>query len=48
MSVHYNVKTIVVGGKPGMKQQYCGNVGGQATNYVTMDTQVKASVSVRS
>ena len=43
MSVHYGTKSVVVGGKPLTKQQYCGTVGGQSTNYVTMDTQVKST-----
>jgi len=42
MSVHYNTKSVVVGGKPNTKQQYCGTVGGQSTNYVTADSQVKS------
>ncbi|EJD45414.1 hypothetical protein AURDEDRAFT_165629 [Auricularia subglabra TFB-10046 SS5] len=47
MNVHYGVKTVVVGGKPGAKQNYCGTVGGQSVSYVTMDTQVK-SVGLKS
>jgi len=41
MTEHYNTRTVVIGGKPNAKQQYCGTVGGQSTNYVTMDTEVK-------
>ncbi|KAG8687366.1 hypothetical protein FRC09_013544 [Ceratobasidium sp. 395] len=42
MATKYNVKTVVVGGKPGTAQQYCGLVGGQASNSVTMDSEVKS------
>ncbi|KAG8736915.1 hypothetical protein FRC10_008766 [Ceratobasidium sp. 414] len=41
MATKYNVKTVVVGGKPGTTQQYCGVVGGQSSNLVTMDSEVK-------
>ncbi|KAG9080928.1 hypothetical protein FRC06_005995, partial [Ceratobasidium sp. 370] len=41
MATKYKVKTVVVGGKPGTKQQYCGVVGGQSSNLVTMDSEVK-------
>ncbi|KAG8712949.1 hypothetical protein FRC09_019283, partial [Ceratobasidium sp. 395] len=41
MATKYNVKTIVVGGRPGTTQQYCGVVGGQSSNLVTMDSEVK-------
>ncbi|KAH7108013.1 hypothetical protein BKA62DRAFT_680695 [Auriculariales sp. MPI-PUGE-AT-0066] len=43
MSVNYGTRSVVVGGKPNTKQQYCGTVGGQSTSYVTMDTQVKTT-----
>ncbi|KAJ1300879.1 hypothetical protein OPQ81_002517 [Rhizoctonia solani] len=42
MHLRHNVKTVVVGGKPGTVQQYCGIVGGQATNFAHLDTEVKA------
>ncbi|KAB5588032.1 Peptidase family s41 domain containing protein [Ceratobasidium theobromae] len=42
MHTKYNVKTVVVGGKPQVPQEYCGFVGGQALNYVTLDSEVKA------
>ncbi|KAG8737546.1 hypothetical protein FRC12_017108 [Ceratobasidium sp. 428] len=41
MATKYNVKTIVVGGRPGTTQQYCGVVGGQSSNLVMMDSEVK-------
>ncbi|KAG9083246.1 hypothetical protein FS749_006195, partial [Ceratobasidium sp. UAMH 11750] len=41
MATKYKVKTIVVGGKPKTTQQYCGVVGGQSSNLVTMDSEVK-------
>ncbi|KAG9128409.1 hypothetical protein FRC07_013749 [Ceratobasidium sp. 392] len=41
MATKYNVKTVVVGGKPGTTQQYCGMIGGQSSNFVTMDSQIK-------
>ena len=43
MNVHYGVKTVVVGGKPGVKQNYCGTVGGQSTDFSTIDSEVKTS-----
>ncbi|KAF9467967.1 hypothetical protein BDZ94DRAFT_1210518 [Collybia nuda] len=36
-------KTVVVGGKQGVKQQYCGTVGGQSTDFSTMDTEIKTT-----
>ncbi|KAH7099981.1 hypothetical protein BKA62DRAFT_707898 [Auriculariales sp. MPI-PUGE-AT-0066] len=41
MTEHYGTQSVVVGGKPGTKQQYSGTVGGQAVTYQQMDTQVK-------
>ncbi|KAG8736916.1 hypothetical protein FRC10_008767 [Ceratobasidium sp. 414] len=40
MATKYNVKTVVVGGRPKTTQQYCGVVGGQSTNLVTMHNEV--------
>lgn len=34
-------KTVVVGGKSDVPQQYCGTVGGQSTDFSTIDTEVK-------
>ncbi|KAB5591995.1 Peptidase S41 family protein [Ceratobasidium theobromae] len=41
MHTKYNVTTVVVGGKPQTTQWYCGFVGGQALNYVTLDDEIK-------
>ena len=32
MHEHYGVKTVVVGGKPGVKQDYAGTVGGESSS----------------
>lgn len=34
-------KTVVVGGKHDITQQYCGTVGGQSTDFSALDTDVK-------
>ncbi|KAL5481091.1 hypothetical protein ACEPAI_10032 [Sanghuangporus weigelae] len=36
-------KTVVVGGKKDVTQQYCGTVGGQSSDFSTMDTEVKTT-----
>lgn len=41
LSKHYGVTTVVVGGKEGTVQQYTGTVGGQSSDFSTMDTEVK-------
>lgn len=41
MSKEEGVKTVVVGGKKDVTQQYCGTVGGQSSDFSTMDTEVK-------
>lgn len=41
MSEHYGVKTIVVGGKPGVKQSYCGTVGGESSNHLVMRMELE-------
>ncbi|KAJ1302897.1 hypothetical protein OPQ81_003196 [Rhizoctonia solani] len=38
----YNVKTVVVGGKPGTTQQYCGVVGGQSLSFVPLNAELKS------
>ncbi|CAK5281740.1 unnamed protein product [Mycena citricolor] len=43
MAKHEGVKTVVVGGHQDVRQQYCGVVGGQSTNYVEIDKEIKAS-----
>ncbi|KLO14415.1 hypothetical protein SCHPADRAFT_872766 [Schizopora paradoxa] len=37
------VKTVVVGGKNDVGQQYCGTVGGESSDFSTMDTEVKTA-----
>jgi hypothetical protein len=34
-------KTVVLGGKSDVQQQYCGTVGGQSTDFSTIDTEIK-------
>ncbi|KAF5371732.1 hypothetical protein D9758_003447 [Tetrapyrgos nigripes] len=41
MAKEEGVKTVVVGGRQGVQQQYCGTVGGQSTDYATMANEVK-------
>ncbi|KEP44873.1 peptidase family s41 domain protein, partial [Rhizoctonia solani 123E] len=41
MRTKYNVKTVVVGGKPGTTQQYCGVVGGQSLSFVPINADLK-------
>jgi hypothetical protein len=41
MSKKEGVKTIVVGGKSDVPQQYCGVVGGQSTDFSTIDVEIK-------
>ncbi|KIM38039.1 hypothetical protein M413DRAFT_448078 [Hebeloma cylindrosporum] len=36
-------KTVVLGGKRDVQQQYCGIVGGQSTDFSTMDTEIKST-----
>ncbi|KAG6919989.1 hypothetical protein DXG01_013338 [Tephrocybe rancida] len=43
MSKRDGVKTVVVGGKQGVPQQYCGTVGGQSTGFSTIDTEIKST-----
>lgn len=42
MRTKYNVKTVVVGGRPGTTQQYCGVVGGMSLNFVPMNLELKS------
>lgn len=44
MAKHYNVTTVVAGGKQGTPQQYAGRVGGESTDFTTMDTEVKVTL----
>ncbi|KJA21567.1 hypothetical protein HYPSUDRAFT_55453 [Hypholoma sublateritium FD-334 SS-4] len=41
MSKEEGAQTVVVGGKVDVQQQYCGTVGGQSTDFSTIDTEVK-------
>lgn len=41
MAKHEGVRTVVVGGKKDIQQQYCGIVGGQSTDFSTIDTEIK-------
>ncbi|KAF8888526.1 hypothetical protein BD779DRAFT_1439887 [Infundibulicybe gibba] len=43
MAKEEGVKTVVIGGKKGVQQEYCGTVGGQSTDYSTMDTEIKTT-----
>jgi len=43
MAKEEGVKTVVVGGKSDVKQEYCGTVGGQSTDYSTIDTEIKTT-----
>ncbi len=33
--------TVVVGGKSDVDQKYCGTVGGQSTDFWTIDSEIK-------
>lgn len=46
MAKREHVKTIVVGGKKDLPQQYCGVVGGQSTDFSSVDTEIKAGSSL--
>jgi len=43
MAKREGVKTVVVGGKKDVPQQYCGTVGGQSTDFSTIDTEIKST-----
>ncbi|CAL1699095.1 unnamed protein product [Somion occarium] len=43
MAKEEGAKTVVLGGKKGVQQQYCGTVGGQSTDFSTIDTEVKTT-----
>ncbi|KJA25540.1 hypothetical protein HYPSUDRAFT_64718 [Hypholoma sublateritium FD-334 SS-4] len=36
-------KTVVVGGKADVGQKYCGTIGGQSTDFVTIDSEIKTT-----
>jgi hypothetical protein len=41
MSKEEGAKTVVLGGRSDVQQQYCGTVGGQSTDFSTIDTEIK-------
>jgi hypothetical protein len=43
MAKYEGAKTVVLGGKSDVRQQYCGVVGGQSLNFKSMDTEVKTT-----
>ncbi|KAJ3551140.1 hypothetical protein NM688_g4895 [Phlebia brevispora] len=43
MAKEEGAKMVVVGGKDGVQQEYCGTVGGQSTDFSTIDTSVKTT-----
>jgi len=43
MTKEEGVKTVVVGGRKGVEQRYCGTVGGQSTDFSTIDTEIKTT-----
>ncbi|KIK68514.1 hypothetical protein GYMLUDRAFT_68368 [Collybiopsis luxurians FD-317 M1] len=43
MAKEEGVKTVVIGGKNDVQQAYCGTVGGQSTDFSTIDTEIKTA-----
>ncbi|KAJ6503566.1 hypothetical protein C8R45DRAFT_1060385 [Mycena sanguinolenta] len=43
MAKEEGVKTVVVGGKNDVQQEYCGTVGGQSADFSSMDTEIKTA-----
>ncbi|KAJ7078820.1 hypothetical protein C8R43DRAFT_910264 [Mycena crocata] len=43
MAKEEGARTVFVGGNKDVKQQYCGTVGGQSTNFATIDTEIKTT-----
>ncbi|KAF8161177.1 hypothetical protein B0H34DRAFT_781781 [Crassisporium funariophilum] len=43
MAKEDGVRTVVVGGKKNVPQQYCGTVGGQSTDFSMIDTEIKTT-----
>ncbi|KAJ6467652.1 hypothetical protein C8R47DRAFT_1152330, partial [Mycena vitilis] len=39
------VKTVFMGGKIDVQQEYCGTIGGQSTDFSTIDTEIKDLLS---
>ena len=42
MAKEEGAKTVVYGGYNAVPQQYCGIVGGQSTDFSTIDTEIKS------
>ena len=42
MQKHEGARTAVYGGNKLLPQQYCGIVGGQSTDFSTIDTEIKS------
>ena len=43
MAKEEGAKTVVYGGKSDVQQQYCGTVGGQSTDFSTIDSEIKTT-----
>ncbi|KDR75803.1 hypothetical protein GALMADRAFT_248517 [Galerina marginata CBS 339.88] len=43
MAKSEGVRTVVVGGKEDIPQEYCGVVGGQSTDFSSIDTEIKTT-----
>ncbi|KAF7316315.1 Peptidase S41 family protein ustP [Mycena indigotica] len=43
MAKEEGVRTVVVGGSNLVRQEYCGIVGGQSTDFATIDTEIKST-----
>ena len=41
MAKEEGATTVVVGGRNDVQQEYCGTVGGESTDYSTIDTEIK-------
>ena len=41
MSKYEGVRTVVVGGKSDVQQDYCGVVGGQSAQFSLINTEIK-------
>ena len=44
MAKEDGVRTVVVGGKNEIPQDYCCTVGGQSTDFSTIDTEIKVPI----
>ena len=44
MAKEEGVRTLVYGGRADTPQQYCGVVGGQSTDFSTIDTEIKVGL----